>query len=213
MRGVIFDMDGLLFDSEALGIICIREGGWLQGYEIGEDVIRSTLGETAAVSKPLYARLYPGIDPDRLFEDFGKGMRVRAEEKRIPLKKGARELLERLRERGIPCAVASSSPEEYVRLYLESQTVTPYFKVIVGAPKGIRSKPQPDIFLLAAEKLGVPAEECMVLEDSENGIRAGRASGAFTVMVPDLIPYREAFAPFVDAVVPDLLAVRERWFA
>lgn len=162
-RGVIFDMDGLLFDSERIGIIGIQECGRLQGFDIPEEMIKQTLGSTSMACRSIYREHLPGMDADRLFADFADNMRIRARQKQIPLMRGARELLQVLKERAIPCAVASSSPEEFVRLYLESQGIIDHFSVILGGPAGIRSKPQPDIFLLAAQELGVPAGDCLVL--------------------------------------------------
>lgn len=212
IRGVIFDMDGLLFDSERLGVEVILRSGIRQGRPIPREVILATLGMTNTISKPYYREKVPGIDPERLFEDFGLGMRALAEESRIPLKKGARELLERLKERKIPCAVASSSPEDYVRLYLRSQNITDRFDVILGGPKGVRSKPEPDIFLLAAQRLGLEPARCLVLEDSRNGVRAGRAAGMTVCMVPDILPFTEELAPYVDCVAEDLNEVKEKYF-
>lgn len=212
MQGVIFDMDGLLFDSERIGLDVMREAGRKQGKQIPDEAMFNAIGVTSPVGKRIYADAVPGLDADRLFDDFGDGMLRMAEEGRLPLKKGAEALLMRLRERGIPCAVASSSPEKYVRLYLESQHITFYFDVLIGGPEGIRSKPEPDIFLLAAEKLGIAPADCLVLEDSLNGIRAGRAAGMTVCMVPDLVPYRDDLAPYVDAVLPDLYKVGEKYF-
>lgn len=212
LHGVIFDMDGLLFDSERLGVEVIVDAGKKQGKNITREFIHTTLGITNTVSMPMYERAYPGLDPVKLFEDFGDGMRALAVKGQIPLKKGARELLCLLREKGVPCALASSSPEEYVRLYLESQEITEYFSVILGGPKGIHSKPEPDIFLLAAEKMGVDPVKCLVLEDSPNGVKAGRAAGATVCMVPDLIPFTTLLAPYVDRVARDLNEAGEIFF-
>ncbi|MBO2516024.1 MAG: hypothetical protein CW338_01935 [Clostridiales bacterium] len=211
MRGIIFDMDGLLFDSERLGMEVIKEAALKQGKILTDDVVIATLGATAPAGKAIYRERVPGIDVDLLYQGFAEGMTEKAKQGLIPLKKGALELLKKAKEQEIPCAVASSSPEKYVRLYLGSQHITEYFDVLVGGPAGVRSKPAPDIFLLAAEKLGVPPEECLVLEDSTNGIRAGRAAGMTVCMVPDMIPYREEYAPFVDFVAEDLTEAGERF--
>ncbi len=212
LRGVIFDMDGLLFDSERLGVEVIVDAGKKQGKNITREFIHTTLGITNTVSMPMYQKTYPGLDPVKLFEDFGSAMQVLAEKRQIPLKKGARELLYMLREKGIPCALASSSPEKYVRLYLDSQGISDYFSVILGGPKGIRSKPEPDIFLLAADKMGVDPTKCLVLEDSPNGVKAGRAAGARVCMVPDLIPFMPLLSPYVDRVASDLNEAGEMFF-
>ena len=211
IRGIIFDMDGLLFDSERVGMEVIKKAALKQGKVLTDDTVIATLGATNVVGKAIYEERVPGIDVELLYQGFAEGMSEQAELGAIPLKKGAFGLLQKVKALGIPCAVASSSPEKYVRLYLASQKITEYFDVLIGGPKGINSKPAPDIFLLAAEKLGVAPRDCLVLEDSSNGIRAGRAAGMTVCMVPDLIPYREEFAPFVDYVAKDLTEAGERF--
>lgn len=204
---VIFDMDGLLTDSERVGLTAMQESGRLQGVELPLSLICRTLGTTAASSCNLYHAHFPELDTQKLFVDFHQGMRALAEAGKIPLKKGARELLMALRERKIPCAVASSSPLHIVKLYLSKANVLDFFDALVTGDKELPSKPAPDIFLKAAGLLHTAPSDCLVLEDSVNGIKAGRAAGMQVGMVPDLIPYSEALSPYCDRVLPDLLAV------
>ncbi len=213
IRGVIFDMDGLLFDSEAPGIEVMLEAAALQNAPVTREDVLSGMGMAYPEGKANYEARVPGIDAARLYRDFSLIMRARAAKGEILLKKGARALLDHLHALGIPCALASSSGMDAVMLYLNSQGIADRFRVILGGPKGVPSKPRPDIFLLAAENLGLAPADCLVLEDSYNGIRAGRAAGMTVCMVPDQIPYREAFSCYVDLVLPDLDAVRETYFS
>ena len=207
IRAVIFDMDGLLTDSETPGLAGIQACGRKQGYEIPLEHVRQTIGINARAAGDFYHRHYPDLDTEQLFRDFTDYMHALAAAGGIPLKKGARELLEALRARGIPCAVASSSDGETVRLYLEKQGVDGYFAALVSAAGGVRSKPAPDIFLKAAGILGAAPEDCLVLEDSVFGVMAGRAAGMTVCMIPDLIPFTPGLAPYCDHVLPDLNAV------
>lgn len=207
IHAVIFDMDGLLTDSERVGLSAMQESGRVQGVELPLDMIQRTLGATAAFSCDLYHQHFPHLDTQKLFVDFREKMHELARAGQIPLKKGARALLDCLAEKGIPCAVASSSPIQTVSLYLEKNGVLGAFQAIVAGRKDIASKPAPDIFLLAAQQLNTPPEFCLVLEDSVNGVKAGRAAGMQVAMVPDLIPFTEALAPCCDHVLPDLTAV------
>ena len=207
IRAAIFDMDGLLTDSEGVGLTVVKECGKKQGYDLDEQVILKTIGTTGAACRAVYRQYYPALDGQRLFEDFQEAMFALARSGGIPLKKGARELMEALRARGIPMAVASSSSLETIDLYLGKAGVLPYFSALVCGRGQMPSKPAPDIFLKAARELNVPPQDCLVLEDSVNGIKAGRAAGMFVCMVPDLFPYTEALAPYCDAVKPDLAAV------
>lgn len=204
---VIFDMDGLLVDSERLGLTAMHACGLKQHTELPLDMIRKTLGSNAASSSAFYHTHFPSLDTDQLFHDYRDAMHALALEGKVPLKKGARELLAVLREAGIPCAVASSSGPDTIRLYLTRLDILDFFAVLVSGGKGIPSKPSPDIFLRAADMLGAKAENCLVLEDSINGVKAGRSAGMQVCMVPDLIPFTEDLQPYCDHVLPDLLAV------
>ena len=207
IKAVIFDMDGLLVDSEYEGLFVLQNCARKQGIEMSLDDIKLTLGSTYAFSIELYGRLYPKMDSVRLFADFKEGMRELAESGKVPLKKGAKELLEYLKAHHIPCAVASSSPKSMVEVYLGKQGVLPYFDAFVTGDLGLPSKPAPDMFLTAAKALNTDPAQCLVLEDSVNGIKAGRNAGMQVGMVPDVLPYKDELKPFCDHVLPDLTAV------
>ena len=205
-QAVIFDMDGLLMDSERVGLEVLHGCGKHQGFGIPLAMIRETLGSNKESASDYYHGVFPALDTDRLFQDFKDAMCALALEGKIPLKKGAKELLAALKEKGIPCAVASSSGPSTIRTYLASAGIIACFSALVSGA-GLPSKPAPDVFLRAAEALGVQAHGCLVLEDSVNGVRAGRAAGMTVCMVPDMLPYSDALAPFCDYVMPDLAAV------
>ena len=205
-QAVIFDMDGLLMDSERVGLDVMHDCGLLQGYDIPVAMVRETIGSNKQSSSDLYHRFFPALDTDRLFLDFKNAMCDLAKQGKIPLKKGARDLLEEIRRWEIPMAVASSSGLETIRIYLQSVGVIDYFDALVTG-NGLPSKPAPDVFLKAAATLRAEPEKCLVLEDSLNGIKAGRAAGMTVVMVPDVFPYTDDLAPYVDHVMPDLAAV------
>ena len=205
-QAVIFDMDGLLMDSEGVGLTVMHQCGRLQGYDIPVDMVRETIGSNKQSSSDFYHQFFPELDTDRLFLDFKNAMCDLARQGGIPLKKGARELLEAVKARHIPMAVASSSGLSTIRVYLESVGIISYFDHIMTG-SGLPSKPAPDVFLKTAEALHAAPERCLVLEDSIHGVQAGRAAGMTVVMVPDMIPYTEDLKPFCDYVLPDLAAV------
>ena len=207
ISAVIFDMDGLLVDSELIGLDVLADCARKQQVEMTLEDIKKTLGSTYAYAIDLYGRLYPQMDPVKLFADFEESMQKLAQEGKIPLKKGAKELLAALKERKIPRAVASSSPESVVRLFLGKAGVLDEFQALITGDLGLPSKPAPDMFLTAARCLGAGPENCLVLEDSVNGIKAGRNAGMVVGMVPDVLPYREELKPYCDYVLPDLMAV------
>ena len=118
----------------------------------------------------------------------------------VPLKPGVPELLDVLDVHRVPRAVATSNDRFLVEGYLKGLGILDRFDAVVTGDMVRRSKPEPDIYLAAAEALGVAPADCLVLEDSPNGLKSGRAAGMRTCMVPDRIPYTDALRPYVDDV-------------
>ena len=172
IKAVLFDMDGLLFDSERVSEEIIINAVRTQGYEVSKETLLSTLGVTDVVARKIIADAVPGVDVERVWKDFAEGMFALAKAGNMPLKAGAIKLLDALDSRGIPAAVASSNSEYAVRLYLRCAGIEDRFRVVVTRAEGLRSKPAPDLFLKAAEALDVSPQSCLVLEDSVNGIKA-----------------------------------------
>ena len=204
MKGAIFDMDGLLLDSERLFQDAWRALAEERGIVLGDTFTAEISGSGQEQQKEILRKYYPGADPDALIAAC-KSRVYAMEETDLVLKKGAVELLETLRSSGFRCAVASSSPLEMVRKNLARTDILKYFGVTVSGEEVSRGKPFPDVFLLAAEKLGLPAEECYVFEDSMNGIRAAAAARCVPVMVPDLVQPAEEIRAMC-WVYPDLAA-------
>ncbi len=196
--GVLFDMDGLLFDSERPAIPLIMEISRRLGTPVGEDTIRRTVGCAAPLARRIYHEETPEVDYDALFGEFDRTMQRRGAEGRIPLKEGAGELLEWLREERIPCALASSSPRATVESYLKGAGIREYFMCLVTGKELTHSKPHPEAFIRVAEGLGQECGRCLVLEDSPNGIRSGHDAGCRVCMVPDLFPWEEGMRAFAD---------------
>lgn len=116
----------------------------------------------------------------------------------VPCKKGLKELLATLEDMGLPRIVASSSPRNMIEMNLQTTGTARYFHDVVSGTEVAHSKPAPDTFLVAAKKLHLDPHDCLVLEDSFNGVRAGRAAGCVTVMVPDLMQPTEEIAQLYD---------------
>jgi HAD superfamily hydrolase (TIGR01509 family) len=206
-KAALFDMDGLLFDSERIGLIEMIAAAGEQGILMEEEPVRATIGKTIESAKEVYMQWYPTLDYDALRDAFTRRMHALAEKGEMPLKEGVHKLLEALKNKGIPMAVASSSGEETIRSYLDHAGILHYFDVLVSGVDMPRSKPFPDIFLAAAQRLGTKPEDCLVLEDSYNGVKAGRAAGCTVCMVPDVLPYLDELEPYVDHLLPSLLQV------
>ena len=186
--GVIFDMDGLMFDTERMWASFWEPALARLGlsYKEGLDAAaRGTAGETLQnVVRSFYG---PDCNAQAIVESLHQ-VADEAFRKPVPKKPGLDELLAWLDARHIPMAVASSSRMDVIQRNLDNWGMRSYFSVLASGQQVARSKPDPEIFLLAAQKLGTAPAHTLVLEDSFNGVRAGAAGGFVTVMVPDLLP-------------------------
>ena len=185
---VIFDMDGVIFDSERAYMVCCIEVGKKYNLENVEEVCLKCIGinsrETARILYESYGDSFP-LEKYRqevyeLFREvYGNG--------KLPVKEGVQELLGYLKSAGVPMAIASSTKSSDVKMELDEAGLLKYFDKVIGGEMVERSKPEPDIFLKAAEELGMEPENCLVIEDSHNGVRAAYTAGMIPVMVPDLL--------------------------
>ncbi|MCR4817786.1 MAG: HAD family phosphatase [Fretibacterium sp.] len=187
---VIFDMDGLMFDTEALNFKAWTVVGRKHGYEITEEDVRPQIGVAVPTARRLMKERfgedfdYDAVRSDRIAWSFAW-----IEEHGTPEKPGLRELLAWLEREGICTAISTSSGRETVNFYLaHAPGLKEYFSAVVTWEPGMRGKPAPDLFLAAAKALNAKPEDCVVLEDSYNGIRAAHAAGMKPVMVPDRLP-------------------------
>lgn len=189
-KSAIFDMDGLLFDTERL----YRESWVEMAKQFGQvpnpafpPAVAGTNGEHMAEVVRAY---YPAIDEwDFISKVLERVAGIAAQG--APEKPGMREILEYFHANGVKMAVASRSKKEVILTNLRSAGIEHYFDAVVSGDEAANSKPAPDIFLLAAKQLGTAAEDCYVFEDGINGARAGIAAGCVTIMVPDETPPTE----------------------
>ena len=210
VKGVIFDMDGLMFDTERLWDTMWEPACKELGLPLPGDMAKCQAGGRGLAGDNLrrhVAAYIPG-DPQRVLDKVWQLADKRFAEG-VPCKKGLKELLATLEEMGLPRIVASSSPRSMIEMNLKTSDTAKYFDKVVSGTEVAHSKPAPDTFLLAAEKLGLAPADCLVLEDSFNGVRAGRAAGCVTVMVPDLMQPTEEIRKLYDRKCEDLLEVRE----
>ena len=188
INGVIFDMDGLMFDTERMWATFWKPALAALGLEYKEGLAEAERGTAGETSRNIVRQFYgEDCDANAIIDSLH---RVADEEfqKPVPKKPGLDELLAWLDANHIPMAVASSSRVHVIEGNLNNWGLTHYFKALVSGQHVAHSKPDPEIFLLTAEKLGVEPARCLVLEDSYNGVRAGARGGFITVMVPDLVP-------------------------
>lgn len=184
---VIFDMDGLIFDTERLFMKYLTINNAKYGYTLTEQMYADTLGLAGDTLRSKMEQYYGHDYPlDEISQKTRDDMDLHIKENGIPVKNGINQFLCFLKTRYIRCAVASSSPVRYIKNYISSAKLNEYFEFIVGKDMINNSKPAPDIFLYAASKAGVNPWDCLVLEDSENGIRAAHAANMPVICIPDL---------------------------
>jgi HAD superfamily hydrolase (TIGR01509 family) len=213
IAAVLLDMDGLMLDTERLLYAVWQRAMADFGYEASEEVFLASVGTTVQSTNQLLRAAYgPEFPLEATNGRTGDYVWQEVDARGAPLKPGLPALLDYLEAQGIPKAVASSSERATIDRLLGSVGLLPRFAVTVAGDEVARGKPAPDIFLLAASRLGVEPGRCLVLEDSEPGARAAHAAGMAVIIVPDLKSPSDDVARLAAAVLPDLHAV-QGWLA
>ncbi len=206
---IIFDMDGLMFDTERIGLEAFCHAASMHGYKNKEEFFKNLIGRTVA-------------DADRAMkETFGSDFPITAvrqdralyisEIRRtsgIPMKTGLRELLKYLKKRGIPLGIASSSAHTIVKENLIHAGIQQYFQTYLCGDEIINGKPHPEIYLKMAKRLSKNPSTCIVLEDSLLGVTAAYTAGMIPIMVPDMQEPTESIRQIAHRIFPSLHEVR-----
>ena len=189
-KGAIFDMDGLLFDTEKIYQQTWNEIAEEKGIHLPEEFVQTISGTNGDYMCRVIEKYYKVYDGRKIRDDC----MTRVQEKLkvyVPKKTGVDDILQFFKENKFHLAVASSSSKEQIESNLKIAGISSCFQAIVSGTEVKKGKPAPDIFLYAAKKIGCRPEECYVFEDSCNGIEAGYAAGCKTIMIPDLIAATE----------------------
>lgn len=189
LHAAIFDMDGLLFDTEQLCCEAWKTVALEGGYRIEDEVFFACVGRNTRDTRTIVMdRCGPDFPFDAFNEKAREWIRRKMEENGPPEKPGIRRLFDYLRSRNIPIALATSTTESTARWMIEQAALSPYFSGWAFGSEVERGKPEPDIFLLAKERLGIAdASRCVVFEDSPAGLNAALAAGMKPVFIRDMI--------------------------
>lgn len=196
IRAVLFDMDGTVLDTERVYYSAWHRAAKETDYkgDIDADLLAFS-GRNLEGFYDYYRSVWGNsYDPTVMLQTRERIVAQTLEHEGIYPHHGAVECLETLRRMGIVCAVATSSTHSRAEDYLARAGVLSYFDSIQAGDDVTNGKPHPEIFLRAAQAIGIPISDCVVAEDSHNGVRAGYASGARVVMVPDQQPCTEALS-------------------
>lgn len=209
-KAVVFDMDGVIFDSERAVMQCWEEVASRHNIPNIEKAILACTGTTMVRTREIMLNLYGADFP---YDEYARESSVifhsRYDGGRLPMKPGVKELLTFLKEHDKKIALASSTRQQVVTDELRDAGVIEYFDRIICGDMVSRSKPAPDIFLKACEELNISPSDSYAIEDSYNGIRAAHAGGLHPIMVPDLLPADEEMQSLAEIVLPSLTSVME----
>ncbi len=181
--GFLFDNDGVLVDTKDLHWMAWQQ--YMQAHpELGmsEEVFLKTFGRTNDL---ILKEVDPSISKAKSEEIASEKERIFRSllQQNMDLLPGVIPFLEQLQAAQTPRIIASSAPVSNLEVFLKRTPLSHYFSSYVSAEQVARGKPYPDVFLAGAEKLGIPPEQCIVIEDSPSGLQAGKSAGCFVIAV------------------------------
>lgn len=213
IQAVLFDMDGLMFDTERLSVTAWRKVAAEQRLPVTDEMfIRMTGVNKAAGDKIIHEIYGDDFDVDAFESKVSTVMMQQIARSGMPIKPGLRDLLSYLQQAGVRMAVATSTARRRMEEYLHRACIREFFTCFATGDEVQNSKPAPDVFLLAAQRLGVSAQNTVVLEDSANGVLAAAAAGMRCVCVPDMVTPPPEVLQRAAVVLPDLKEVKT-WIA
>jgi len=205
-KAAIFDMDGLLLDTERLCMRIFKQACETLSLPFHKDAYLSIIGRNAAGIEVILRNAY-GDDLPRLHHEWKQNYDAITHHQAIGLKDGVIELLQWLKENNIPTSVATSTRKELAKIKLDLAGISGYFDNLTCGCEVAHGKPNPEIYLLAASRLGIDPSECLAFEDSNNGVLAAVSAGMQTFQIPDLVEPSDEIIALGHAIKPSLADV------
>ncbi|GLT16984.1 phosphatase [Vibrio zhanjiangensis] len=202
-QAAIFDMDGLLLDTERVCMHVFRQACSTVNLPFYEDVYLSIIGRNSVGIEKIFRQAY-GNNLDKLHLEWRRNYDAIVKHQPIPVKEGVVELLNWLRTNKIPTAVATSTQRDVAEIKLQLAGIDTFFDGLTCGCEVSNGKPDPEIYLLAAKRLGVDAKHCLAFEDSNNGVRSAIAAQMTTFQIPDLVEPCEEIKALGHTILPSL---------
>ncbi|USD67352.1 HAD family phosphatase [Vibrio sp. SCSIO 43136] len=188
LKAVLFDMDGLIFDTESIYKLSWQHAAAEQNLNLTDTFYQQFIGVKDAECEQMLAQhFHPNIDMAKFTAERDRHFHQQRQQG-IALKPGFTQLLNAIKAKGLATAIITSSKRDDVEHNFANTPYLSQFDLLITAEDVEHGKPAPDGYLLACKHLGLPADHCLVLEDSNNGVKAGHAAGCHVIMVPDLLP-------------------------
>ncbi len=203
--GAVFDMDGLMFDTETLVYRAWQKVMDDHNYNYNFEIYKQTVGRRTVDVKKMYEEMYDdNFDYALMREEANVYFRKAINDFGVPFKKGLINILEHLKQKGIKIALATSTSSQTAMWLIEDANLKKYFDKYVCGNMVTNGKPHPEVFLTAAKELQLSPEDCIALEDSLNGIKSAYNAGMKPIMIPDMLEPTEEIKPMLYALCEDL---------
>lgn len=202
-QAAIFDMDGLLLDTERLCMHVFKQACQSVNVPFYQETYLSIIGRNSAGIETIFRQAY-GDNYDKLHQEWRTQYDAVVKHQAIPVKAGVVELLDWLKAQHIPAVVATSTHREVAQVKLDLAELSHYFSDLTCGCEVSNGKPDPEIYLLAASRLGVDAKQCIAFEDSNNGVRSAIAANMATFQIPDLVEPCEQVKALNPMIMPSL---------